>query len=78
MASCSQEEADTRMFLHVADAIQSGFTGFRKVVVRTVDTNVLVLAVALLDKLQMLTEGRVHLWVTFVTVMNESALPCSS
>ena len=33
----------------------------RKVVVRTADTNVLVLAVALLDKLQMLTEGRVHL-----------------
>ena len=36
----------------------------------TVDTNVLVLAVALLDKLQMLTEGCVHLWVTFVTGMN--------
>ena len=70
MAPCSQEEADTWMFLHVADAIQSGFTGFRKVVVRTVDTDVLVLAVALLDKLQMLTEGRDHLWVTFVTVMN--------
>ena len=61
MAPCSQEETDTRMFLHVADAIQSGFTGVRKVVVHTVDTNVLVLAVALLDKLQMLTEGRDNL-----------------
>ena len=61
MAPCSQEEADTRMFLHVADAVQSGFTGFRKIVVRTVDTNLLVLAVTLLDKLQTLTEGRVHL-----------------
>ena len=70
MAPCSQEEADTRMFLHVADAIQSGFTGFRKVVVCTVDTDVLVLAVTLLDKPQTLTEGRVHLWVTFVTGMN--------
>ena len=70
MAPCSQEETDTRMFLHVADAVQSGFTGFRKIVVRTVDTNVLVLAVALLDKLQTLTEGHVHLWVTFVTGMN--------
>ena len=28
------------------------------------------IAVALLDKLQMLIEGRVHLWVTFITGMN--------
>ena len=77
MASCSQEEADTRMFLHVADAIQSGFTGFRKVVVRTVDANVLVLAVALLDKLQMLTEGRCPP-LGDICHSDESALPCSS
>ena len=52
------------MFLHVADAIQSGF---RKVAVRTVDTDVLVLAVAFLDKLQTLTEEIIQLWVAFGT-----------
>ena len=67
LAPCSQEEADTRKFLHVADAIQSGF---RKVPVRTVDTDVLVLAVALLDKLQTLTEESIHLWLVFGTGMS--------
>ena len=52
------------MFLHVADAIQSGF---RKVAVRTVDTDVIVLAVVLLDKLQTLTEEIIQLWVAFGT-----------
>ena len=67
LAPCSQEEADTRMFLHVVDAIQSGF---RKAIVRTVDTDVLVLAVALLNKLQALTGESIYLWVAFGTKVN--------
>ena len=39
---CSQEEADTRMILHVAAATQEGH---RDVVIRTSDSDVVVLAV---------------------------------
>ena len=42
LAPCSHEEADTRMLLHVADAVQKGM---RTAVIRTVDTDVVVLAV---------------------------------
>ena len=38
---CSHEEADTRILLHVAHCAQ----GIRKVVIRTVDTNVVSLAI---------------------------------
>ena len=64
----AQDEADEGMFLHVyvADAIQSGF---RKVIVRTVDTDVQVLEVALLDKPQTLTKGSIHPWAAFGTGM---------
>ena len=51
LAPSSHEEADTRMFLHAADAIQSSFT---KIIVRSVDTDVLVLVEALVQKLQAL------------------------
>ena len=39
---CSHEEADTRMLLHVKDAMNCGF---KSVMIRTVDTDVVVLAV---------------------------------
>ncbi|CAH3168150.1 unnamed protein product, partial [Porites evermanni] len=60
LAPCSHEEADTRMLLHVQDALQQGH---KKILLRTVDTDVLVLAVAFL---QQVTEGE-HLdrWVAF-------------
>ena len=41
LTPCSQEEADTRLILHAADAVAQGK---RKVSVRTVDTDVVVLA----------------------------------
>ena len=43
---CSQKEADTCLPLHVADAVQKGF---RKVYVCTVNTDVMVLAIAMFD-----------------------------
>ncbi len=48
LAPCSHEEADTRLLLHAADAVQKGF---RKVCIRTVDTDVVVLAVAMFDRI---------------------------
>ena len=44
---CSHEEADTRPFLHVADAVKKGY---RKLRVRTVDTDIVVVAIAMLNR----------------------------
>ena len=41
MAPCNHEEADSRITLHAADAAH------KKILIRTVDTDVVVLAVAL-------------------------------
>ena len=40
---CTQEEADTRLMLHVADCAREGF---QRVLIRTTDTDVVVLAVS--------------------------------
>ena len=47
LVPCSHEEADTRLFLHVADAVKKGY---RKLLVRTVDTDVVVVAIATLNR----------------------------
>ena len=59
LAPCSQEETDTRLLLHVADAVQKGR---KKVAIRTVDTDVLVVAVASFDKIK-----PEELWITLGT-----------
>ena len=43
MMECSNEEADTRLMLHAYHASQSGY---RKILIRTVDTDIVVLAVS--------------------------------
>ena len=43
MRSCNHEEADTRILVHVRDALDKGG---RSVFVRTVDTDVLVILIA--------------------------------
>ncbi|KAK3737278.1 hypothetical protein QZH41_007347 [Actinostola sp. cb2023] len=63
MAPCTHEEADTRMLLHAADAVQQGH---HKILIRTVDTDVLVLAVAIVQHLQQ-QEQRLELWLAFGT-----------
>ena len=72
LAPCTQEEADTRMFLHVADPVKSGFL---RIVVRSVDTDILVLAVALVQKLQEQTQESIQLWVAFGTGTNLRYIP---
>ena len=65
LAPCNHEEADTRMLLHAADAVQCGFT---KILLRTVDTDVLVLAIAFVEKLQEFQGNQtIELWVGFGT-----------
>ena len=58
LAPCSQEEADGRMFLHAADAAQRGND---KILIRTVDTDVVILAVAATQRLS------VKIWLAFGT-----------
>ena len=43
LAPCTQEEADTRIFLHVSDAANHGYC---EVMIHTVDSDVLVLAIS--------------------------------
>ena len=69
IAPCNQEEADTRIFLHVAPAAKQGLT---RAMVRTVDTDVIVLAVASMQKMQNLSE----LWMAFGTGKNFRFIPC--
>ena len=63
LAPCNQEEADTRMMLHVAHAAQHGH---HQIQVRTVDTDVVVLAAMVVQKLPAEDE----LWVAFGTGKN--------
>jgi hypothetical protein len=60
LAPCNHEEADTRICLHVADAFCKGN---RKVMIRTVDTDVLVLAVSCVQRVRYVQQ--VELWVAF-------------
>ena len=57
ISPCSHEEADTRPLLHAFDA---GKEGHMKVMLRTVDTDVVVLAVAFFSRLDL---G--ELWIAF-------------
>ena len=57
LAPCNHEEVDTRMFVHLVDAVTKCFN---KVLLRKVDTDVVVLAVAAAARIN------VHeLWVAF-------------
>ena len=57
LSPCSHEEADTRLILHAADAAARGMN---RIVIKTVDTDVVVLAVA--NKQHMRCE---ELWIAF-------------
>ena len=60
LAPCSHEEADSRMLLHVAHAAHHNHN---KTLIRTVDTDVVVLAVSVVQCLEPETE----LWLAFGT-----------
>ena len=58
LAPCMHEEADTRILLYLQDAVQQGYS---KVSIRTVDTDVVVLAIASANRLNIS-----ELWIAFV------------
>ena len=61
METCNHEETDSRLLVHVRDAVNRGA---KNVMIRTVDTDVVVIAVSDLSKLQEL-EPDVHIWIAF-------------
>ena len=67
LAPCDHEEADTRMIPHMADAVEKGF---RKILLHTVDTDVVVLAVTAAAKLDIW-----ELWVAFGTAKKFRYIP---
>ena len=64
LSPCSQEEADTRVFLHVSAAT---LAGHRQVILRTSDSDVVILAVA---NFVALGERIDELWIAFGTGRN--------
>ncbi len=56
---CTHEEADSRMMLHVADCVKQGY---KKITIRTTDTDVVVLAVSVQCHLDL-----DELWIAFGT-----------
>ena len=60
ISSCTHEEADTCMLLHACHAVHHGH---EKLLIRTVDTDVVVLAVSVMQALG----EQVELWVAFGT-----------
>ena len=67
LSPCNHEEADTRMMVHVADAVQKGLT---KVLLRTVDTDVVVIVIAVSQALSIS-----ELWITLGVRKNLRFLP---
>ncbi|KAG7163186.1 hypothetical protein Hamer_G002264 [Homarus americanus] len=64
LAPCNHEEADTRMMVHAADALECGH---RRILIRTVDTDVAIFAVALANERSEVIDA---LWLTFGTGKN--------
>ena len=60
---CDHEEGDTRIAFHLYDAVKKGAT---KILVRTVDTDILVILIGLLSNLHPDT----HIWIAFGTGKN--------
>lgn len=70
LTPCNHEEADTRMFVHVQHAVSKGYN---KIMIRTVDTDVVVLAVTYVAKLNVQ-----ELWIAFGVGKNLKYLPAHS
>ena len=62
ISPCIQEEADTRVILHVKDAIEKGYS---RVMIKTVDTDIVVIAISFFSRLQ-----PEEFWVAFGTGNN--------
>jgi len=60
ISPCNHEEADTRVFVHVTCLV---LCGHKSVMITTVDTDVVIIAISLIKKLK--TYGLKELWIEF-------------
>ena len=67
LSPCLHEEADTHLLLHAADAVKKGH---RKLCVRTVDTDVVVIAIAMFNQI-----NPDELWLAFGVGSNFHYIP---
>ena len=67
LSPCLHEEADTRLLLHAADTVMKGH---RKLCVRTVDTDVVVIAIAMFNEI-----NPDELWLAFGVGSNFRYIP---
>ena len=71
LSPCYHEEADSRVFVHV---VHAGNSGHGKAMICTVDTDIVVLAVSNMHNMQNVRE----LWLTFGTRRFFRYIPCHS
>ena len=62
LTPCNHEEADTRIFVHLADCVQKGHS---RIMIRTVDTDVVVFAISAVGKVEVS-----EVWIAFGTGKN--------
>ncbi len=67
LAPCDHEEADTWIIVHLADAVNKGY---KKILLRTVDMYVVVLAVAAKVDIE-------ELWIAFGTAKSSVTYICT-
>jgi len=67
LSPCTHEEADTRILLH---AVECAMQEFNTVVIRTVDTDVMIIAISMFQHL-----GLSELWIAFGTGKNFHYVP---
>ena len=67
LAPCDHEEADSRQMLHLTNAIDEGY---QKILIRTVDTDVVVLGIAAAAN-----SGVRELWLSFGTDSHHRYIP---
>ena len=67
LSPCSHKEADTHLLLHVRDAVQKGH---RKLCIRTVDTDVVILAITMFSQI-----NPDELWLAFGSKLHFRYIP---
>ena len=79
MRSCNHEEADTRVLVHLKDALDKGGRGGGRegILVRTVDTDVIVILIAQFHTLSSTWPG-LSFWVAFGMGKNFQLLSVNS
>ena len=70
LSPCDHEEGDTKIFVHLKHAV---IEGHKKAFIRTVDTDIVVIAISVFNRLQVF--GLEELWVGFGTGRHRRDIP---